>query len=78
MYQRLRNVWLRISLKWKLAVYAMILVLLLSVSAAFNFRLMDFAPVSYTHLDVYKRQLFQNLDGLGVGHMAEFGIQHAV
>ena len=50
MYQRLRNVWLRISLKWKLAVYAMILVLLLSVSAAFNFRLMDFALGNFNEI----------------------------
>lgn len=50
MYQRLRNVWLRISLKWKLTVYAMILVLLLSVSAAFNFRLMDFALGNFNEI----------------------------
>lgn len=38
---------MRISLKWKLAVYAVMLALLLCVSAAFNFRLMDFALGSF-------------------------------
>lgn len=37
-------------MKWKLTVYAVILVLLLSVSAAFNFRLMDFALGNFNEI----------------------------
>ncbi len=43
MYQSIRNLWLTISLKKKLAVYSGMVILMLLLSAVFNLQLMNFA-----------------------------------
>ena len=43
MYQSVRNLWLTISLKKKLAVYSGMVILMLLLSAVFNLQLMNFA-----------------------------------
>ena len=43
MYQSVRNLWLKISLKKKLAVYSGLVILMLMLSAVFTLQLMTFA-----------------------------------